>query len=150
MGGMGAYAASKLAAAKLVDYAAVENPHVRFHTIHPGVLHSPMNHKSVEAGLELPYDEGMASFLSSPFFPPSSPLWPLWNSSTLHMLTKRLIEELATNFVVWITSPEAEFLRGKFAWSNWDVEELVANKEELLSSSKLSLGLLGWVEGVGA
>lgn len=61
MGGMGAYSASKLAAAKLMDYAALENPHVRFHNIHPGVVDSPMNRKSVEAGLVLPYDEGMVS-----------------------------------------------------------------------------------------
>lgn len=65
------------------------------------------------------------------------------------MLT-RLIEELTTNFIVWITSPEAEFLKGKFVWSNWDVEELIAKKEELKDSSKMTLGLLGWVEGIDA
>lgn len=59
-----------------------------------------------------------------------------------------MIEELTTNFIVWITSPEAEFLRGKFVWSNWDVEELLAKKEELKASSKMTLGLLGWIEGI--
>lgn len=58
MAGMGAYAASKLASAKLMDYAALENPHVRVHNIHPGVVDTVMNKKSVEGGLVLPFDEG--------------------------------------------------------------------------------------------
>jgi hypothetical protein len=52
--------------------------------------------------------------------------------------------ELPASFAVWIVSPEAEFLRGKFVWSNWDVEELKAKKDQLISSQDLTLGLLGW------
>jgi len=57
---------------------------------------------------------------------------------------------LTTNFIVWITSPEAEFLRGKFVWSNWDVEELMSKKDGLKVSPKLTMGLYGWVEGIEA
>jgi hypothetical protein len=46
--------------------------------------------------------------------------------------------------MVWVTSPEAEFLKGKFVWSNWDIEELIAKKEELVNSPDLTIGLLGW------
>jgi hypothetical protein len=53
------------------------------------------------------------------------------------------VVELPASFAVWIVSPEAEFLKGKFVWSNWDVEELKA-KKELKSSQGLTLGLLGW------
>lgn len=60
--GMGAYVAGKLAAAKLMEYAAMENPHVRVHTIHPGVVATPMNKKTADAGFSLPFDEGMMIF----------------------------------------------------------------------------------------
>ena len=46
--------------------------------------------------------------------------------------------------MVWIVSPEADFLRGKFVWSNWDVEELKAKKGYFQSSQDLTLGLQGW------
>lgn len=55
---MGAYAVSKIAASKLMDYLGMENPNVRVMTIHPGVLKSSMNDKSMEAGLILPFDDG--------------------------------------------------------------------------------------------
>jgi hypothetical protein len=54
------------------------------------------------------------------------------------------IVELPASFIVWAVSPEAEFLKGKFVWANWDVDELVAKKEELISSPQLTLGLIGW------
>jgi hypothetical protein len=37
----------------------------------------------------------------------------------------------------------AAFLKGKFVWSNWDVDELISKKEELLSTPALTLGLIG-------
>jgi hypothetical protein len=55
-----------------------------------------------------------------------------------------LIVELAASFIVWSASPEAEFLKGKFIWSNWDVNELIAKKEEILSTPQLTNGLIGW------
>jgi hypothetical protein len=45
---------------------------------------------------------------------------------------------------VWAVSPEAEFLRGKFLWSNWDVDELKERKAEFEGTSKLTMGLSGW------
>jgi len=54
------------------------------------------------------------------------------------------VVELPASFIVWAASPEAEFLKGKFIWANWDVDELKAKKEELLASPQLTFGLLGW------
>ncbi|EJD54056.1 NAD(P)-binding protein [Auricularia subglabra TFB-10046 SS5] len=53
--------------------------------------------------------------------------------------------DLAGHFIVWLNSPEGEFLKGKFLWVNWDVDELKARKEEILSGNKLVTGLTGWV-----
>ncbi|TVY94407.1 Short chain dehydrogenase [Lachnellula willkommii] len=51
--------------------------------------------------------------------------------------------EMCANFMVWAVSPEEEFLKGKFIWSNWDVNDLIAKKDEL-SASDLTTDLLGW------
>jgi NAD(P)-dependent dehydrogenase (short-subunit alcohol dehydrogenase family) len=56
--GMGAYAASKLAAAKMSEYFHLENPNFRVINVHPGVLPSAMNDKSTAAGLILQFDDG--------------------------------------------------------------------------------------------
>ncbi|KAL8805456.1 MAG: hypothetical protein Q9200_005411 [Gallowayella weberi] len=51
---------------------------------------------------------------------------------------------LPASFIVWACSPEAEFLKGKLVWANWDVEELKARKEEIRETDFLTLGLCGW------
>ncbi|KAH6717059.1 hypothetical protein DL95DRAFT_395804 [Leptodontidium sp. 2 PMI_412] len=39
---------------------------------------------------------------------------------------------LAADFVAWTASEEASFLAGRFVWVNWDVDELVQKKNEIL------------------
>ena len=41
--------------------------------------------------------------------------------------------KLAGDFIAWASSEEACFLAGRFAWVNWDVADLVAAKEEIVS-----------------
>ncbi|TVY46137.1 Short chain dehydrogenase [Lachnellula subtilissima] len=108
-GGLSAYAVSKLAATKMTDYFAFENPNVRVMIVHPGVPDTSMNEKARDVGLVMPFDD----------------------------------IELCANFMVWAVSPEAEFLKGKFIWSNWDVNDLIAKKDSL-SAMDLTTGLLGW------
>lgn len=52
--------------------------------------------------------------------------------------------QLPGHFAVWLCSEEAKFLRGKFVWSNWDVEELVAKKGEIEGSLLLTANCVGW------
>ncbi|KAI9149582.1 Short chain dehydrogenase citE [Paramyrothecium foliicola] len=50
---------------------------------------------------------------------------------------------LAGDFAVWLASDEAAFLRGRFVWAGWDVEELMALRGELEADpSKLTIGLV--------
>lgn len=49
--------------------------------------------------------------------------------------------KLAANFVVWAASEEASFLAGRFAWVNWDVDELVSRKEDILKLDLLKTDL---------
>ncbi|KAJ5680858.1 Glucose/ribitol dehydrogenase [Penicillium majusculum] len=51
---------------------------------------------------------------------------------------------LPASFSVWLASPEARFLKGKFLWTNWDVDELKAKAKEIEESNQLSIGLGGW------
>ena len=51
---------------------------------------------------------------------------------------------LPASFNVWLTSPEARFLKGKFLWANWDVDELKAQAKELEASTRLNISLGGW------
>lgn len=52
--GMGAYVSSKMAAVKLLQSLAAENPQVRLHNVHPGLLETAMSAKLAES-IQLPY-----------------------------------------------------------------------------------------------
>lgn len=47
-------------------------------------------------------------------------------------------------FNVWLASPEAQFLKGKFLWANWDVDELKTKAKKLEAGPELKIGLVGW------
>jgi NAD(P)-dependent dehydrogenase (short-subunit alcohol dehydrogenase family) len=50
---------------------------------------------------------------------------------------------LPGQFAVWLASPEAEFLKGRFLWAHWDVNELLEKKEEIGRNKQLArLGLV--------
>lgn len=51
---------------------------------------------------------------------------------------------LPASFSVWLASGEAHFLKGKYLWANWDVDELKARAKELEDSPQLTIGLVGW------
>ncbi|KEF57399.1 uncharacterized protein A1O9_05316 [Exophiala aquamarina CBS 119918] len=46
-------------------------------------------------------------------------------------------------FAVWVASDEAEFLKGRFLWANWDISELQQQKKEILDQDLLRLNLYG-------
>ncbi|OTA53585.1 NAD(P)-binding protein [Hypoxylon sp. EC38] len=51
---------------------------------------------------------------------------------------------LPAHFLVWAASKEAEFLKNKFVFARWDVDELKARKEEIAQLPELLLGLNGF------
>jgi NAD(P)-dependent dehydrogenase (short-subunit alcohol dehydrogenase family) len=51
---------------------------------------------------------------------------------------------LPADFVVWLASPEASWLKGRFVWSGWDVKALLAKKEQILAGNDLTIQLAGW------
>ncbi|MCJ1384067.1 hypothetical protein MMC17_007183 [Xylographa soralifera] len=53
--------------------------------------------------------------------------------------------DLPGEFCVWLASPEAVFLRSKVVWTNWDVEEMMAKKDEISKDPNfLTLGYNGY------
>ncbi|KAF7181115.1 hypothetical protein CNMCM7691_000244 [Aspergillus felis] len=107
--GMGAYVSSKMAAVKLLEAFAAENPQVRLHNVHPGLLKTAMSAKLAET-IKLPYayddtnDRSFCTFAVS----------------------------LPADFLVWIASPEAEFLKNKIVFASWDVDELKGREKEIV------------------
>lgn len=47
------------------------------------------------------------------------------------LLITRLTEKLPGDMSVWLASPEAEFLNGRYLWSQWDVDELISMKDKI-------------------
>lgn len=55
--------------------------------------------------------------------------------------------ELPAAFAVWLSSPEADFLRGRFVFSNWDVDELKQmdkDGEFERNEALFQFNLVGW------
>jgi hypothetical protein len=53
--------------------------------------------------------------------------------------------ELPAHFMLWLTTAQADFLRTRFLWANWDVEELIARRQEIEANPllfKITIG--GW------
>lgn len=59
-------------------------------------------------------------------------------------LTARHLVTLPASFNLWLATPEARFLKGKFLWCNWDIDELKSRAKEIESSRLLNIDLVGW------
>ncbi|KEF57303.1 uncharacterized protein A1O9_05220 [Exophiala aquamarina CBS 119918] len=66
------------------------------------------------------------------------------NAAGIKFVTNKDDVSLPASFHVWLASPEARFLKGKFLWANWDVDELKGQAMEIKASAKLRIGLVGW------
>ena len=48
---------------------------------------------------------------------------------------------LPSDMSVWLSSEEADFVGGRLIWTNWDAQELVRRKEEIITKNHLTTGL---------
>lgn len=48
---------------------------------------------------------------------------------------------LPSDMSVWLASDEADFVGGRLIWTNWDAEELIRKKEEIIANNHLTTGL---------
>jgi len=59
----------------------------------------------------------------------------LFRNNILHTV------ELAAAFNLYLASPRADYLRGRFVTANWDVNELESHKEQIEAGTLLRVGL---------
>jgi hypothetical protein len=57
---------------------------------------------------------------------------------------------LPAGFAVWLASPAADWVGGRFFWAHWDVEELALMKEGIVERGELMWGVVGWPKDVEA
>lgn len=133
---LSAYCVAKLAVFRLWDTVAFANPGISVFHIQPGVIDTAMNKEA--GGVEAIGFSDDGEFLNTGRL-----------AFDFTTLTLGLVS-LPASFSVWLASPEARFLRGKFIWANWDVDELKAQAERIVNGTLLSVGLDGWPFGQGA
>ncbi|KAH7406185.1 hypothetical protein DE146DRAFT_651011 [Phaeosphaeria sp. MPI-PUGE-AT-0046c] len=114
LAGQSAYIASKTAAARVFECFQAENPGFRVVNLAPGIVLTDMHQKSVDH-----FDEIGAE---------QAPLDDV---------------ELPASYMVWACSPEAVFIKGKFVWVHWDVNELKRVLETTEDKQLLTLSING-------
>jgi NAD(P)-dependent dehydrogenase (short-subunit alcohol dehydrogenase family) len=55
--------------------------------------------------------------------------------------------ELAGGYTVWLSTPAADFLKGRFSSATWDVDELTTKKDEILKGNLLRTAFTGLTAG---
>ncbi|KAF2656572.1 NAD(P)-binding protein [Lophiostoma macrostomum CBS 122681] len=118
--GASAYVASKAALLKLLEHIAAERPDLTVVSAHPGVVHTALME---ESGMQGGDEETMAQAKKAGFVDD---------------------ESLPAHFFVWLTTPDAAFLDGKFVFANWDVQQLVTRKDEIATGDMLTSVIQGW------
>lgn len=123
--GFSSYNVSKMATARFYQCVQYENPGLSVFSFQPGAVATDMNraagYKAPEEGEEFERKGEGADLLSG-----------------------HDDESLPASFMVWLASGQAEFLKGRFLWANWDVNELKARREEIESGNLLKIGMQGW------
>ena len=55
---------------------------------------------------------------------------------------------LAGQFFAWAATDEADFLRDRFVWAEWDIDELKAKKDQILENDLLLTTIDGFNKGI--
>lgn len=139
------YGASKVAFVHVLAHMHNEEKGngVRIMNMHPGTVLTEMARAvglSETSGYK--WDDGISPFMPSLAVVPIH--FPMLYHTCICPLTDTLLVDLPGHFAVWLASPEAAFLAGRFVWANWDVEELKARAKEIEESlNLLKIGLIG-------
>jgi NAD(P)-dependent dehydrogenase (short-subunit alcohol dehydrogenase family) len=124
------YSVVKAGITKMFDYIQQEHPDWHVVQVQPGVIATGINER---------FD--VVSQDDREFFPSCLSL-ALNGIADLFCVSTA---NLAGQFLVWLASPEASFLKSKFVWVNWDVDELKARADEIKDSLLLRVLLHGAV-----
>jgi NAD(P)-dependent dehydrogenase (short-subunit alcohol dehydrogenase family) len=125
--GFSEYNVAKMATARFWQCLQFEHPELSVFSFQPGAVATDMNR---QAGYKPDMDA--ADFT-----------WEV-SEEIKSLLGGYDDVSLPAGFILYLASPEARFLRGKYLWANWDVDELKAQAEKIEGTGYLSVGLQGW------
>jgi hypothetical protein len=129
-----------MAQGKMIEYVAKENVgKIRTYNVHPGVIATDMNKKSIEMSED----------------PEATRREIVWDDGTLSTSKTRSASladqircpvNLPAHFCVWLSSKGGHVIpTGKYLWAHWDVDELKQRSKELEEDPMaLTLTLSGW------
>lgn len=138
--GMSGYNASKIAQIKVIEYLAAEQPALFVASVHPGICDTAVLAKSGAKPDQVPLDQSK-QFLAKLSIGPFSSSFSL----PVHVADPpKPLVELPGDFLVWMASPEAAFLKGRSVAANWDVDELKAQTQSIQSGLTMTSGIYGW------
>lgn len=112
---------------------------VRCIAFHPGgIAETGMGQRAPEQFRSRLYDTGKDSPFS-PFSYPFPPVlcFPLMSPNAHHSLTCVQSVNLAAGTAVYLSTPRADFLAGRFVFSNWGMEQLEGLKDQIVSEDLL-------------
>ncbi|KAI9714544.1 MAG: hypothetical protein M1820_000506 [Bogoriella megaspora] len=131
--GASSYVTSKLAQIRLLEHVAAECPDLFVVVVHPGIVATDlMKESTVDQGENMEktlLDDGQYIGIA------------VYEYDCIADPTQ---VDLPAGFFVWATTKEAAFLRGKFCYANWDVEQLKARAKEIQETPILTPNILGW------
>jgi NAD(P)-dependent dehydrogenase (short-subunit alcohol dehydrogenase family) len=123
--GYSTYSVAKMATARFYQFLQFEHPELSIFSVQPGAVDTDMSR-------------------SAGYKPKAENEEFQWKEQGTELLSERDDASLPASFFVWLASPEAKFLKGKFLWANWDVDELKDRAKEIEGTQFLSIGLGGW------
>lgn len=129
--GFASYSVAKLAVFRLWDSLGFTNPGLNIFHVQPGVVDTAMNRES--GGIAAVGHEDHGKWIDC--------LFEKANGADEDLVS------LPASFYVWLASPESRFLKGKFLWANWDVDELKTRAKEIEAGTELTIGLVGFPFG---
>lgn len=118
------YAVSKAAAVRLFDYVQLQQPGLSVIHVHPGMVQTAITAPGVVSP-----DDGECRRL---------------HRTIQQGQTDYVIVSLPADFMVWAVSDEAEFLKGKYVFANWDVDEMKERADQIRDTDLLTMTLQGW------
>lgn len=54
---------------------------------------------------------------------------------------------MAGGYTIWLTTPAADFLKGRYSSCTWDIDALIAMKTEIEKKNLLTCGVRGLTAG---
>ena len=103
-----AYPVSKLAGVKIFEYVQDEHPNLRVFNLQPGIIESTgiASKATEQSGFSWPQQDTRKYFFGGTYKSVETDI------GLSHLVL------LPANFMVWLSSSEAAFLKGKLIWAN--------------------------------